>query len=584
MSFSLVISHLNYEINGTEILSNISINLDGNSKYAIFGKNGAGKSTFLKILAGEITEFNGNIGGTGIKKIAYLPQNTIDIDNDITLFDLVHSYLRKMDNNYIYFEKHLPENLSLMGFSSNDYDKKMGSFSGGYKMRAFLAALLSMHPDILLLDEPESHLDEKLLAMLKNKLKKFKGLLLFVSHNIDFINGLSQKIIEIENTNVKIFNGGFEAYKLQKKNQMDLLLKKYHLQQRHIKKLKDFVQKNIARESSKNQATARQKKLDKIVRIEAPSNSKDITFEFDNVPKLPQILIKMEDVHLGYGSSTIINGGNFIVERGDKIGVYAPNGMGKTTLIKAINCDKSINTNETNIFINKMTEFAVFSQNFNSELEDITLKEFGQSISYENYRSILAKFLFTKDLHRKISMLSGGERARIKLLNLINQRANLLILDEPTNNLDIDTINVFINVLQGYPGSIILVSHNKEILDKTVDRVLLIRNKKLINYFGDFSYVYNKYLAITENKGEKSHKLSPKEIRKKKLFYREYLKKLETEIKILEKEIFDIELKLENEHNDSLLSKLKKRKRTLRNKLNLKTKFEEKFSEQKKSN
>ncbi len=578
MPFSIVISHLNCELGGTTILSDININLDGNSKYVIFGKNGAGKSTFLKILSGENNDFSGQIGGIGKKRIGYLPQDVIDIDNKIDLYDFVHSYLKKLDNNYAYFEEHIPENLSLMGFSTDDYSKKMGEFSGGYKMRAFLATLLSIHPDILLLDEPESHLDEKLLAMLKNKLKKFNGLLIFVSHNLDFINGLSNKIIEVENKKMKIFTGNFSEYKKQKKNQMDQLLKQYHLQRKHIKKLQEFVKKNIARESSKKQATARQKILDKIELIEVPKQTKDISFQFHEIPKLPQVLLKIENINLGYGERIIINGGDFTVEKGDKVGIFAPNGEGKTTLLKAIYEPNDIELNNTRIFINKMTQYAIFSQDFKRELNDLSLEEFGKSISYENYRAILAKYLFTKDLHRKISVLSGGERARIKLLNLINQRANLIILDEPTNNLDVDTVNVFINVLEKYSGSIILVSHNKEILRKTVNKVTTIRNKKLINYFGDFNYVYNKYLMADNTAKEGNNKLSQKEIRRKKVFYRNSLNKLNSEIELLEEEIFEIELELEENENDSLIAKLKKRTKTLRNKLNLKTNLEYKLS------
>ncbi|MCK5398484.1 ABC-F family ATP-binding cassette domain-containing protein [bacterium] len=588
MALSFGFNALNYTIAARKIIENASLSFGESKRYALVGPNGCGKSTLLKILAGKLTDHEGEIFGLGKLNIGYLPQEPFDdVDLEDSVWNIASHNLKQAASGWDLLEGELIANLLLMGFSSDDLDRPLAEFSGGFMMRAALAGIITGNPDILLLDEPENHLDIKILGSIAEKLKQSAKIILFVSHNPDLIDLLSTDIIDMDNRKFSQFACGFHEYMKRKEELIEKGEADAATREEKIKKLKEFIRKNIADKSTTKQARTRQKVLNKILEntSDVPiRHENSVKLAFLNVPKQPRVYLRAESLELSYGDDTIIKSGSFKIERDDKLGFLGANGSGKTTIVKAIANDPIVERNMSRIEVDPMTSIAYFSQDREmAEIKDMRLEDFVQRLFGPEYRMILARFLFFHDLDRKIGVLSGGEKARVGLMELVSKRANLLILDEPTHHLDIRTVGVFKDVLKSFPGAVLLISHHSDLFDGLVNKVLTIKNKVLHEYYGSYHYIRDKHLTdeISEDIGGKAvNLLNPKEKRKKRNDYRARLEKLRSSLEKLEEELFQLELLREEASSEELTKtnrKIKKAEQKFNNIYELKINIESKL-------
>lgn len=597
--------------NGEPILKNINLSIEDREVYGLVGKNGCGKSTMLKIINGEM-DFdkdelgNGNIAFANNLKIGFMHQNS-GLESGCTIkeeiqksFDELNKILERMKeiekqmaeltehgkeyenlaNEYAeksaYFEARDGYNmktkinmvLSGMGFSEYDRSQIVSSLSGGEKTRLALAKLLLEEPDLLILDEPTNHLDFKTLMWLEDYLKGFKHTVLMVSHDRYFLDKLCTRICEIENGRLTQYNGNYSKYILQKKSNVARQLKEYDDQQKEIAKLEDYIARNKVRASTAKMAQSRQKALDKIQRIEKPDITTQIPklkIEYDIEPT--KVVLNLEDCDLtvgkGMAQKRLVESINLELRRGQKIGIIGENGIGKSSLLKTI---LGINPHSKG-----KIEWGMNVKKSYFDQEGATLAPANTVISEMQYRfpgtsdgilrKVLAGVLITgEDVFKPISVLSGGERAKLCFAIMSMERGNLLILDEPTNHLDLVAKDALEQSLDDYTGTILLVSHDRYLLNHVPDRIFELTPEGGTLYEGKFDdYLKQKQQAEiqlqTENTEDKIKNLEKpayksKQQRREQAERRNRISALEKEIEQLEQQAKSLEQEIAGGNSD----------------------------------
>jgi ATP-binding cassette subfamily F protein 3 len=519
---------------GTEaILSDCSFFINDNEKAAIVGINGAGKSTILKIIMGEIDPDDGTVTIGKNKTVGYLAQyqdlashntiyeevksvkqNIINMENklidyekqmavvtDDELSSLINSYTTlehqfKILNGYSY-KSEIEGVIKGLGFSEDDFTKTVGSLSGGQKTRVALCKLLLEKPDIIMLDEPTNHLDLNSIKWLENYLLNYDGAVLIVAHDRYFLDKIVTKVIEIENTRCNIYSGNYSSFSQKKKEariaQMNLYLK----QQKEIKHQEEVIEKlrSYKVERFYKRAQSREKKLSNMDLVDKPVSINDAMSI-----KLEPDILSGNDVLTVTGlsksfSTTLFDSLDFEIKRGEHIALLGDNGTGKTTILKIIN--DIIPADAGTIKLGTNVHIGYYDQEHHNLDDNNTLFE-EIAYSYPNLtntkiRNTLASFMFTgDDVFKKISDLSGGEKGRLSLAKLMLSDANFLILDEPTNHLDMISKEILENALNNYTGTIFYVSHDRFFVNQTASRILELTNRKLINYLGNYDYYEEK--------------------------------------------------------------------------------------------
>ena len=520
----------NFVVN--EIFSNVKMEINDKDRVAIVGRNGAGKSTLLKIISGELSFDSGERTVSKNTTIGYLSQEFIvredlsiyeemitcfdeiisleanleklsyeltpeNIENDPGLLDrfdrLQNEVLTHKDYHY---KSKIESVLYGLDFTKDVFDKKISTFSGGEKTRLSMAKLLLSEPDLLILDEPTNHLDMENVAWLENYLSSYNGAIVIVSHDRYFLDKVVNVVYNLEFGKLKKYVGNYSKFLKQYEEDYEKQLKEFTSQQKDIKRLEEFVQKNIARASTSKMAKSRQKVLDKMELIDNPKkDDKAANIEFNIKEQSGRDVLMIENLKVGYDGKQVGNAYNFSVYKGDRIAIVGRNGIGKSTLIKTI--AKKQNAIGGSVHYGSKVSLGYYDQK-QAEFESskTILNELWDEyplMKEAEVRTVLGRFLFRGDSVLKIVRdLSGGEKARLQLAKLMLEKNNLLVLDEPTNHLDITSKQVLEDALENYEGTIVFVSHDRYFINKIANKVLDITGDDYNIYLGNYDYYLEK--------------------------------------------------------------------------------------------
>ena len=512
-----------------EIFSNVSFTIRQGERLALVGPNGAGKSTLMKCILGIEEHDAGIIVKDSSITIGYLQQDvnlgdasleeeiqtawadvqhlesqlqalTTELENrDATEQDLRRlSYLQERLEwlgGYDY-EKQSQRIAYGLGFSDEDLKKKASEFSGGQKTRINLAKALVRRPDFLFLDEPTNHLDMPMLEWLEGYLKSYKGGIVIISHDRYFLDQVATEVVELSHHKVHTYKGNYSQFLKQREQQRVAYQRAYEKQQEHIRKTEEYIDKYRAGIKSK-MARGRQSQLDRLERLEAPDQDREFAFTFPKAEMSADRVLMVEDVSIGYDiEHPVATHITTILRRGDVVGLIGANGAGKSTFVKTIMGE--LNTLDGSITTGNRVQTGYFSQEHEelhpsrSVLQEIMAP---YDMSEESARSVLGAFQFRgDDVFKLIGDLSGGERARVALLQLFLEGRNFLILDEPTNHLDIPTRETVEQALQQFEGTLLIISHDRYLLDAVAKRIVVLDNGDIEEFHGNYSYYKEKML------------------------------------------------------------------------------------------
>lgn len=585
------------------ILENISFSINEGERIGLVGSNGAGKTTLFKIITGELDYDNGEIYFGKDLTIGYLAQNTeiattntlleevltvfegvmvlekeirileheisdAGAKEDFTLLDrLMKQYSLKTEeftkiNGYAY-NSEAKGILIGLGFKEEDFSKEVRMLSGGEKTRLMLGKLLLKKPDILLLDEPTNHLDTDSVQWLESFLKQYRGTIFVISHDRYFLDELTNKTYELFSRELKIYNGNYSFYVKQRLVDEEIALKTYEENQSQIKRQQEVIDKLKAfgREKQVKRARSREKLLDKMEKVEKPNYlKKKAKITFNTKIKSGKDVMKIRGVSKSYGERTLFSEVNLDIYREEKIALIGPNGAGKSTLFNILlGEDKNF---EGEITFGTNVRPVYFDQDRDDLNHDVNILDEVWStyphIKEADLRSMLGAFLFFgDDVFKLVGTLSGGEKARISLLKLMLSDSNFLFLDEPTNHLDIESKEVLEDALCAYEGTVFVISHDRYFLNKVPDKILVLENQEIKEYFGNYDYYMEKKAMEKaakefENQSEDSStktqlKVQRKKDKEKEKEERKLKKQLtdtENRIHAIEQEITDLDHEL----------------------------------------
>lgn len=522
----LKISGLSKSFGIKTVFENVSFEVRSGERIGLVGANGAGKTTLLKCIMGAEEADKGSVKASDGAIIGYLRQDfnytshTIreemeDAWKDVLYYkDRMETLARELESSksdeklveaygraearfeflggYDY-ESTTRKILTGLGFSDDDWDRDIHSFSGGQKVRINLAAAFVRHPDFLLLDEPTNHLDMGMLEWLEEYLRSYKGGILMISHDRYFLDGAATGIIDLENHHIRSFRGGYTRYMETKENQDRAYEKAYEKQQEHIKETEEYIRRYKAGIKAK-QARGRQSQLNRLVRLEKPVHQASLRFHFDPPQECADKVLDVLRVEGSYGSHILFKDLTIHIKKGETVGLIGPNGAGKTTILKMITGEKKPDTGFIQLGNNvKMGYYSQEQERLHPKLTVLDEVRYTFNFGEKEARNILGMFLFRgDDVFKTVGMLSGGEKARLSLLCLFLEKPNFLILDEPTNHLDIPTREIMEDAIEAFGGTCLVVSHDRYFLDKVADRILELDHGKLTEYLGNYSYYKEK--------------------------------------------------------------------------------------------
>lgn len=521
------VDNLIVRFGGYELFKNVSFLISPKDRIGLAGKNGAGKSTMLKILAGEQEPSEGKVTGDKYARIGYLPQHMV-VNNTKSVFEetktafievlemqaeierLNHEITTREDyesDSYMQLiedvtdlndrfhmfgatnmEAEIEQTLKGLGFKREDFERQTSEFSGGWRMRIELAKILLRKPDLFLLDEPTNHLDIESIQWLEGFLSNYNGAVVLVSHDRAFLDNVTNRTIEISLGKIYDYKANYSKYLVLRTEARETQLAAYRNQQKLIQETEDFIERFRYKATKAVQVQSRQKMLDKIDRIEIDDedNSK-LNIKFPPALRSGQVVVDCKSLSKSYGSHEVLNDINLTIERGDKIAFVGKNGEGKTTLARVI-LQELDHTGEMTIGHN--VKIGYFAQNQAQLLdENISIFDTIDAIAVGDIRTrirdILGAFMFSgEDVDKKVKVLSGGERMRLAMIKLLLEPVNFLVMDEPTNHLDIRSKEMLKEALASYDGTVLVVSHDREFLDGLVNCVYEFKDKKVKQHLG----------------------------------------------------------------------------------------------------
>lgn len=584
--------NLSLQFGGKYLFRNVNFKIHSGDKICLVGSNGTGKSSLLKMLVGEIEPESGSIQKQKNITIGYLPQDQVvhkgktlidevftalsdikslqqkekEIITQLESFSLtdeekedlvnqlgeVHLRLEELESYNAEYK--IEKILTGLGFAEKDFRRLTDEFSGGWQMRIAMAKLLIAQNDLLLFDEPTNHLDLDSLQWLIGYIQSFKGSMIIVSHDKNFVNLTTNRTWEIFLRKINPYNGKLNDYLKYKEERDQMLINQREIQQKKIKDTQKFIERFRYKATKARQVQSRIKQLEKVELIEIPDDEETVNIRFPDPPPSGVYNVELKGIYKSFGEMKLFEGIDFKVKRGDKIAFVGPNGAGKTTLSKIIagkiDIDKGERINGHNNIISYYSQDVADSLNPEYDLLE-TLDSVGTDKTIGQLRSLLGAFLFTgDDVFKKVRVLSGGEKSRLALAKILLSPSNFIILDEPTNHLDYSSKKVLQQALVNFSGSLILVSHDVEFLKPIANRVVDIRAGKIKIYEGDIEYylykrddVKTQYFASqqqNETSSRKEQKRIEAEQRNKKYVMTKDLKK---KISDLEKKIAALEIK-----------------------------------------
>lgn len=591
------VNNLYMGFSGSCLFKEVSFSVDEKDRIGLIGVNGAGKSTLIKLLLGlensEIdpsTNERGTISKKSNLKIGYLAQNT-ELNKKNTVFNELMTVFNSLLEDY----NKIQELNSMLSLGLGDFDKIMEELgniseryernegysieykirqilnglnipenlwnleieklSGGQASRVALAKILLEEPDLLILDEPTNHLDLNSIEWLEKTLKDYNKAILLISHDVYFLDNITNRIFEIEGKRLKDYKGNYSDFLIQKEAYLSGEIKAYEKEQEKIKKMEEFIRRYKAGVKSK-QARGREKILNRMEKMENPViATKKIKLEFDIKNQSVDLVLDVKNLSKRFEDKSLFRDVNLKIYRSERIGLIGKNGTGKSTFLKIINNLEKASSGDFSI--GERVNIGYYDQNHqglglnNNIIEELT---YYFNLSEEEARNICAAFLFKEDdIYKKISDLSGGEKARVAFMKLILAKPNFLILDEPTNHLDIYSREILMDSLENYPGTILVVSHDRNFLDNTVNKIYELKDVGVEIFDGDYEQ-YKKQKDNISSKNEEAIKNyeEQKRNRNRLSILEKNLIKLEDEVKRLEeeKEKISLEFNKAGEKND----------------------------------
>ncbi|GFE57596.1 ABC-F family ATP-binding cassette domain-containing protein [Geobacter sp. AOG1] len=546
----LHLHHLSKDFAGKPLFTDIGWHLKKGERVGLVGENGAGKSTLMRIIAGQVEPTDGSIqlarGGT----VGYLPQDGI-VTRGRTLFAETMSALAELQGIAREMEEltarlgvvphddpthtgllerlgHLQEEFRLkggyameaevgnvltgLGFLPSDWERDCGEFSGGWQMRIALARLLLMKPNVLLLDEPTNHLDIEARNWLEGYLQAYPYSVILVSHDRFFLDQVCSRITEVWNHTLTDYHCNYSAYLIQRDERVMALREAKRRQDEEIGKLEDFISRFRYKADKAALVQSRIKQLEKIERITLPPERKRIRFSFPEPPKSGRVVMELKGTRKAYGERVVLDTIDLTVEKGERIALVGHNGAGKSTLMRIL-AGGDFQGGERIVGHNVVLDY--FAQDQAAEL-DPTRSAYEELLAGAPYdvvpqlRDLLGAFLFSgDDIHKKVAVLSGGERNRLALARMLLKPANLLLMDEPTNHLDLFSKEVLLDALKGFTGTVVFVSHDRHFIDGLATRVVEVADGALASYHGDYEYYLAKKAEVSDTGEAPSSPLIP---------------------------------------------------------------------------
>ncbi len=530
------IDNLSVSYGGWQLFDSISFLINPKDRIGLVGRNGAGKSTLLKIIIGEQQPSSGGISQNGDCTIGYLPQTMIVADTTSLVeetakaFERVNSIEREIEeltaqigertdyesdeyislihrlndaNDHYHIlggdtrQADIEKTLLGLGFKRSDFERATREFSGGWRMRIELAKLLLRRPSIFLLDEPTNHLDIESIQWLEEYLKNYNGAVLLISHDRAFLDNVTNRTIEISLGKAYDYKVSYSKYVTLRAERRAQITSAYENQQRLIEKNEEFIEKFRYKPTKSNQVQSRIKQLEKIERIEIEDEDLSrLNIKFPPAPRSGQIVAEIKEAGKSFGAKHVFSGADIIIERGDKIALVGRNGEGKTTLARMIHGE--LEPSEGSIKLGANINIGYFAQNQDDLMDgDFTVFDTLDRVAVGDVRTklrdILGAFLFRgEDIEKKVKVLSGGERSRLAMARLMLEPHNLLILDEPTNHMDMRSKDILKEAIKKFDGTVIVVSHDREFLDGTINKIYEFRDGGVKEYLGGIHYFLEK--------------------------------------------------------------------------------------------
>ena len=521
----LTIRELRKSHGGRVLFEEASLQVNYGERVALVGPNGAGKSTLFSLILKRDEPDAGSVQRDEWTMLGYLPQEgeavgeetALDIATgkagEIPALEVVLARLEKAGEveGAEYLEAHAKHEalcnphveararkmLKGLGYREEDFDRPAKELSGGWVMRAHLARLLVMEPDLLLLDEPTNHLDLLSLLWLQRYLQTYSGAVLLISHDLEFMDALVEKVFEINNRKIVSYAGNFSESLRQREANYEQQLAAWKNQQKEITALQEFADRFRSVSSKAAQAQSKLKQIERMDKIERPEPPrKPFRFRIPQPPRGGQQAMSLKDVHMSYGDHPVYKGLDLLVERGERTALVGPNGAGKSTLLKimagVVPIQKGICQPGHNSKIGYFSQHRSATLNPDYSVMEEVLASNG-TLREEDARSMLGSFLFRKDdIHKKTAVLSGGEKTRLNLIKFLVDPPNLLLMDEPTTHLDILTVESLVLALEAYEGTLVFISHDVHFIRKLANRILHINAGTVTAYAGDYDYFLEK--------------------------------------------------------------------------------------------
>jgi ATP-binding cassette, subfamily F, member 3 len=526
----IVINNLTYQLGSKVLYAGASLHIKPKDKIGLVGLNGTGKSTLLKMIAGDLTPEQGTISQRKDCTIGFLNQDLLSyqttdsirsvamlaFDSAVAIQRKIEKVLHQMEINYrdelvdqlarlqetfeqlggYELQAKTDAVLEGMGFTTQDLDRPMNEFSGGWRMRVMLAKLLLQKPSLLLLDEPTNHLDITSIQWVESYLQDYASAFIVVSHDRSFLDQVATKTVEVAQQQLHMYVGNYTFYEQEKVERAALQQNAYANQQKTIKQTESFVERFRSKASKAKQVQSRIKALERIDKVApAVATASPIKFRFSTRQQSGKVVASLAHAEKVFGSLAILKDASAKIERGDKIALIGANGKGKSTLLRIIAGLEAMNAGESTLGHNVNMAFYAQHQLESLHLDHTILTELkhtGAARSETELRSIAGMFLFTKDdVFKKIGVLSGGEKSRVALAKVLLSEANFLLLDEPTNHLDMISISILAQTLQQYTGTYILVSHDRHFVAEVATKIWYIEDQQIKEYPGTYEeYTY----------------------------------------------------------------------------------------------